>query len=135
MLRRSPLCPRRKMNHYLFEKLVSEALDSLPPEFQEKLSNVSVVIEDLASWEVLKAQNLKDPHALLGLYVGIPQSKRGIGYSFVLPDRIFIYRRAIEARASTPETIRSLVRKVVLHEIGHHFGLSEEELEEATRDD
>ncbi len=123
------------MNHYLFERLVSEALDSLPPKFQEKLSNVAVVIEDLAPVEVLKAQNLKSPYAILGLYVGIPQSKRGVGYSFALPDRILIYRRAIEAQASTPEKIRNLVRKVILHEIGHHFGLSEEELEEATRDD
>jgi predicted Zn-dependent protease with MMP-like domain len=123
------------MDHLFFERLVSEALDSLPPEFQEKLSNVAVVIEDLAPGEVLKTQNRKNPYELLGLYVGIPQNKRGYGYSFVLPDRIYIFRRAIEARASTPEEIRSLVRKVVLHEIGHHFGLSEEELKEAMQDD
>ena len=123
------------MNLFPFERLVSEALDSLPPEFQAKLSNVAVVIEDLASGEVLKAQNLKNPFALLGLYVGIPQSKRGFGYSFVLPDRIYIFRKAIEAQASSPEEIRNLVRKVVLHEIGHHFGLSEEELKEAMKND
>lgn len=130
-----PISPKRKMNPSLFEDLVREALDSLPPEFQEKLSNVSVVVEDFPPREILQERNLKSPYSLLGLYAGVPQNRRGMGYSFVPPDRILIFRIPIEVRASTPEKVRALVKEVVLHEIGHHFGLSEEELERATRDD
>jgi predicted Zn-dependent protease with MMP-like domain len=123
------------MNRSLFEKLVSEALDSLPPEFQEKLSNVAVVVEELAPQTMIRKQNLRNPYQLLGLYEGVPHSKRGYGYSFILPDRISLYQKAIEAQANTPEEIRALVRKVLLHEIGHHFGLSEADLERIEGDD
>lgn len=123
------------MNLSLFEDLVKEALDSLPPEFQEKLSNVSIVVEDFPPQDILREKNLHSPYSLLGLYVGVPQNRRGMGYSFILPDRILIFKKPIEARASTPEEIRALVKEVVLHEIGHHFGLSEEELRRAAGDD
>lgn len=119
------------MNLLQFEQLVGEALDNLPPFFQEKLNNVAVVVEDQASAEVLLEQGLRHPLNLLGLYHGIPQTRRGIGYSFTLPDRISIYQKAIEIRAATPSEIRALVAEVVEHEIGHHFGLSDEELAEA----
>ncbi len=119
------------MNRPQFEQLVGEALDNLPPFFQEKLDNVAVVVEDQASAEVLSQQELRHPLDLLGLYHGIPQTRRGMGYNFTLPDRISIYQRAIEIRAATPSEIRALVAEVVEHEIGHHFGLSDEELAQA----
>ncbi|MCX5975231.1 MAG: metallopeptidase family protein, partial [Coprothermobacterota bacterium] len=75
------------MNLLQFEQLVGEALDNLPPFFQEKLNNVAVVVEDQDSAEVLLDQGLRHPLNLLGLYHGIPQTRRGIGYSFTLPDR------------------------------------------------
>jgi predicted Zn-dependent protease with MMP-like domain len=119
------------MNRSQFEQLVGEALDNLPPFFQEKLSNVAVVVEDQAPEEVLSEQGLRHPLDLLGLYHGIPQTRRGLGYNFALPDRISIYQKAIEVRAATPSEIRALVAEVVEHEIGHHFGLSDEELAQA----
>lgn len=122
------------MNRSQFEQLVQEALDELPLFFQERLDNIAVVVEDLAPQELLAQQGLRNAFNLLGLYQGIPQSRRGIGYSHTLPDRISIFQQAIEARARTPVEIRALVKEVVLHEIGHHFGLSEEELAAAKRE-
>jgi predicted Zn-dependent protease with MMP-like domain len=119
------------MNRPQFERLVEEALDNLPPFFQEKLDNVAVVVEDQASTEVLLQQELRHPLDILGLYHGIPLTRRGMGYNFTLPDRISIYQKAIELRAATPSEIRALVAEVVEHEIGHHFGLSDEELAQA----
>jgi predicted Zn-dependent protease with MMP-like domain len=119
------------MNRPQFEQLVEEALDNLPPFFQEKLDNVAVVVEDQASTEVLLQQELRHPLDILGLYHGIPLTRRGMGYNFTLPDRISIYQKAIELRAATPSEIRALVAEVVEHEIGHHFGLSDEEIAQA----
>jgi predicted Zn-dependent protease with MMP-like domain len=102
-----------------FETLVAEALDDLPAEFRDRLDNVEVVIEDAPGRE-----------GLLGLYHGIPQTKRGSGYAGVLPDVITIYRLPLEARARTPERLRDEVRRTVWHEIAHHFGISDERLRE-----
>lgn len=112
-----------------FEALVIEALESLPKEFQEKLDNVTVVIEDLPTWEKLIKLKLPRRSTLFGLYEGIPHTKRGIGYAFVPPDKITIFRRPIEFFYRNPEAIKTKVRNTVLHEIGHHFGLSETQLQ------
>jgi len=110
-----------------FRKLVGEALDLLPLEFAEKLNNVSVVVEDFPTEAQRKKLNLPSNVLLFGLYEGVPQIKRGY-YSGVLPDKITIFKNSIEAVASTEEEIKNQVRSTVMHEIGHHFGLSEEEL-------
>lgn len=111
-----------------FEKLVGEALDSLPPEFAEKLNNVSVTFADLPS--PYQARKMKlSPYALMfGLYEGVPLTRRGGNYSGYLPDKITIFKLPILRVAQTPEEIRSKVRDVVIHEIGHHFGLSDAQL-------
>jgi predicted Zn-dependent protease with MMP-like domain len=106
-----------------FEQLVADALDSLPEQFQRRLANVEVIIEDGPG----------NPE-LLGLYHGIPQTDRGNDYSGVLPDVITIYRRAIESRVRTPEDLAREVRTTVLHEIAHHFGISDERLHELGMD-
>lgn len=111
-----------------FEKLVVEAIDSLPQEFQEQLNNVDVVIEDLPTQHQLALVGLTHPLSLFGLYQGVPQTRRGIHYSMVPPDKISIFKVPIEARYPHPEAIKAKVRAVVLHEIGHHFGMSELEL-------
>lgn len=110
-----------------FNKLVVDALDSLPPDFIKKLDNVSVVVEDFPT--PLQLWRAKTPPwgLLLGLYEGIPQTKRGIYYSHI-PDKISIFKNSILRIAHTPEEIREQVRATVIHEIGHHFGLSDEEL-------
>ena len=107
-----------------FEVLVEEALDSLPDDLRDFMSNVAVVVED------------EPPPGmpLLGLYQGVPLTGRTSAYSGVPPDKITIYRRPIERVAGEdPERLKHQVRRVVLHEIAHHFGISDERLQELDR--
>ena len=103
-----------------FEALVSTALDSIPPALGDAMENVVVVVEDGA-----------DNSNLLGLYHGVPLTKRGpIGYSGVMPDRITIYRFPLCSRARDADELARMVRVTVLHEVGHYFGLDDERLRE-----
>lgn len=110
-----------------FEKLVAEALDSLPEEFSEKLKNVAVTFEDDPSPIQMRSAGLPPWALLFGLYQGIPQTKRGIYYSHP-PDKITIFKNSILRVSHTPEEVRAHARATVIHEIGHHFGLSDAEL-------
>lgn len=110
-----------------FEELVANALKAIPKFFRKKMENVEIVIEDYAPPYV--QQRLKiHPYALFGLYQGIPLRKRGSWYGNVLPDKITIFKRPIEQYCKSEDEIKELVKKVVMHEIGHYFGLSEAEL-------
>lgn len=111
-----------------FEKLVAEAIDGLPEKFQRKMENVNISVEDRPSKEILRKQGIKSPMTLLGLYQGIPLKKRGVYYSNVLPDMITIYQKPIEMLCSNEDGIKERVREVVMHELGHHFGMTEEEI-------
>lgn len=115
------------MDEESFRKLVEEAVDSLPPEFAKKINNVAVVVEDDPSPEQLRELGLTGQDLLFGLYHGVPQTKRGF-YAGVLPDKITIFKNSIEAVAKTSDEIKTQVRETVMHEIGHHFGLSDEDL-------
>jgi predicted Zn-dependent protease with MMP-like domain len=107
-----------------FDQVVQEALDSLPRELRDRISNVEVVVED--------EPPLGQP--LLGLYQGIPLTRRGSGYSGALPDKITIYRGPLERLYGwDPEVLRAQIRHVVLHEVAHHFGISDERLIEIDR--
>jgi predicted Zn-dependent protease with MMP-like domain len=110
-----------------FRKLVSQALDSLPKEFAERLNNVSVVVEDSPTTFQMWKAKIPPWSLLLGLYEGVPQTKRGIYYSNI-PDKITIFKNAILRISKTEEEIRAQVRSTVIHEIGHHFGLSDAQL-------
>lgn len=112
-----------------FEKLVREALKTLPQKFAEKMENVEIIIEDEPSQQTRREMRLSPYVTLFGLYTGIPKDKRGSGYTFVLPDKITIYQKPIEQMYKNHEEVKEQVRKTVLHEIGHHFGLSDEELD------
>lgn len=120
-----------------FEELVDESLEDLPPEFADRLDNVDIVVKSRPSRQTLREMGLLGRGTLLGLYQGIPQTERNTSYGNVLPDRILIYREPILAEADAvcgdagdfDAVVRHVVRKTVLHEIGHHFGLSDEELE------
>ncbi len=109
-----------------FAKLVAEAIDDIPSEFRDVLNNVDVTIADVPTHEQRRKLRLHNGMLLLGLYEGIPQTKRGSNYSFVLPDKITIFKKPIEYFFRTPEAIKAHVRLTVLHEIGHHFGLSDD---------
>ncbi len=118
------------MNNVRFEHLVEVALEDLPPEFASRLDNVTVMVEDFASPEQLAKVHLQDRHRLLGLYEGIPLTERPRVYAGALPDRITIFRIPIEEMSRTDEDIKAQVRKTVMHELGHYFGMSEERLED-----
>ena len=115
------------MDEKRFRQLVKEAMNSLPPEFAKKLDNVAVVIEDSPTKEKLRRLKLPSWTLLFGLYEGVPQTKRGY-YSGTLPDKITIYKNPIERVAETEKEIKAQVRATFVHEIGHHFGLSDEQL-------
>jgi len=121
----------RNMQRTEFEKLVVDALDDLPEEFQQKLENIEVVVEDEPSADILRQMNITPPNILLGLYQGVPLNKRGRGYANVLPDKISLYQWPIESVCRDEDELKERVREVVMHEIGHYFGLSEEEIREA----
>jgi len=114
-----------------FERLVSHAVDLLPPAFLERLENVEVVVQAAPTREDLESAGLEPGESLFGLYQGVPQNERGTWYGNVLPDRIVIYQRPIEAVARTRREIRDEIRITLMHEIGHHFGLDEDELADA----
>jgi predicted Zn-dependent protease with MMP-like domain len=107
-----------------FDQVVQEALDSLPRDLRDRISNVEIVVED--------EPPLGQP--LLGLYQGVPLTRRGSGYSGALPDKITIYRGPLERFYGwDAEVLRGQIRHVVLHEIAHHFGISDERLIEIDR--
>jgi predicted Zn-dependent protease with MMP-like domain len=102
-----------------FEDLVASALDGLPSELGQAMSNVAVTVE-----------HNPGPPGLLGLYQGIPLTSRTSGYAGVLPDRITIYRLAICATCRTEQDVASQVRRTVIHEVAHHFGIDDDRLAE-----
>lgn len=112
-----------------FRRLVAEALDGLPAVWAERLDNVAVVVEDEPSEEELADVGMgpDDDDELLGLYQGVPLSERGVEYGW-LPDRVAIYRGPICRLCDTPDEVVQAVRETVLHELGHHFGLGEDDM-------
>ena len=102
-----------------FEEMVARSLDGLPADLGEMMRNVAVTVEHEAG-----------PPGLLGLYQGIPLTSRGSFYAGALPDRITIYRQAICASCDNEEQVADQVRRTVIHEVGHHFGISDEPLAE-----
>lgn len=113
-----------------FEELVTEALDSLPPDIHKKMENVEVVIEWRPSPAQLRRLGLGPGHTLFGLYEGVPLTNRTSHYGMVLPDKITIFRQPIEAHCQSEAQVRQMVRRTVLHELAHHFGISDERLRE-----
>ncbi len=119
-----------KLSRKEFEALVISALEGLPTFIKNRMENVDVVIEDRAPPELLSEMGLRSPMELLGLYQGIPITQRGVSYGNVLPDKITLYQFPIESVCRTKKEIEEKVREVVIHEVGHYFGLDEERLEE-----
>ena len=116
------------MERERFEALVTRAIENLPPEFRSKLENVDVAIEDWPTPKQLSQVKLSHPSQLLGLYQGVPQTRRGRGYGMVLPDKISIFQKPIEAQCRSDKEIEAKIGEVVRHEIAHHFGTDEKTL-------
>jgi predicted Zn-dependent protease with MMP-like domain len=113
-----------------FQRLVSEALDELPPTFRERLDNLAIEVEDWPDPETLRLAGAKHPQELQGFYHGVPLPRRNHGYHLVSPDRISIYRQPILLHCRTAAEVRVAVRRVLLHEIAHHFGIDDDRLAE-----
>jgi predicted Zn-dependent protease with MMP-like domain len=116
-----------------FEELVVLALRRLPKFFKKKMKNVDVVVVNRASRDLLSEVGLQSPFELLGLYQGIPLDRRGFYYGNVLPDKITLFQIPIESICQTREEIEEKVREVVIHEVGHYFGLDDDRLRELER--
>jgi predicted Zn-dependent protease with MMP-like domain len=115
------------MDSDIFYELVEEAMQEIPDYFRERLDNISVDVVPLAPPELARDMK-KNPWQLLGVYQGVPYTKRNQWYANVMPDRILIFQKPIESLCRTRAGIRRLVRRVVIHEVGHYFGLSDAEL-------
>jgi predicted Zn-dependent protease with MMP-like domain len=111
-----------------FEWLVAKAVDSLPDELHDRLENIDVVVADQPTPRQLAKLGQKRGETLLGLYEGVPLTRRSQHYGLVAPDKVTIFQKPIEAICRNDTEIVNRVRRVVLHEIAHHFGISDERL-------
>jgi len=118
------------MDNEKFESLVIRAVESLPEEFHDRLENIDVIVADRPTREQLAKLGNDRNYSLLGLYEGVPLTKRSHGYGMVIPDKITIFQKPIEAMCKNDSRIISEVRRVVLHEIAHHFGIDDARLKE-----
>ena len=113
-----------------FEELVRMGLDLIPDEIAKQMSNVDIEVQDIPSQQQLASAGVPKGHTLLGLYVGIPLTRRTSGYNMAMPDRIIIFQRPLEARSRDDDDLVERVRDTVIHEVAHHFGISDERLDE-----
>jgi predicted Zn-dependent protease with MMP-like domain len=116
------------MDKAKFEELVARAVEDLPEEFQEKLENIDIVVEDLPSRSHLRFAGRGN--TLLGLYEGVPLTERSSNYGLVAPDKITIFKKTIEEKCSSrfESEIKAEIQSVVRHEIAHHFGIGDDRL-------
>jgi predicted Zn-dependent protease with MMP-like domain len=117
-----------------FEEIAQEIFDDLPPVFGEEIDNVHVVVDDYPSAEICEQMRVS-PRGLLGLYQGVPLTQRGTWYGMspTLPDRIWLFQKNIESECTTEEELFTRIQEVLLHEIGHYFGMSEAEIRRAMK--
>lgn len=121
------------MEREKFEILIAQAIGNLPPEFRHKLENVDIVIQDWPTPRQLRQVKLANRRQLLGLYEGVPQTKRGRSYGMVLPDKISIFQKPIETQCNSEKEVEVKIGDVVRHELAHHFGLDERTLRRIER--
>jgi predicted Zn-dependent protease with MMP-like domain len=121
------------MDREKFEELVEKVVQNLPEEFVNHLDNVEVLVAEQPTPSQLHKSRLKANQTLLGLYEGVPQTRRGTSYGMVLPDKITIFQKTIEAKCRNDEEIIAEIEHVVKHEIAHHFGISDARLREIGR--
>lgn len=106
-----------------FEDFIAEALDALPKRYQEGLNNVVIVAEDNPNDEQRRKFHLRDGRTLFGLYEGIPLTRRSNNYSFVLPDKITIFKHPTESSVNSEDDLKEQIRHTVWHEVAHYYGL------------
>ena len=122
----------KTMDRDKFEELVRQGIEAIPQRFLKKLNNVDIVIEDEPTEEQMRKLKIGKGVKLLGLYEGVPRTKRR-HYSWVLPDKITHFKKPIEEGAFNDEQVKEMVKKTVWHEIAHHFGMDEERVRRAEK--
>jgi predicted Zn-dependent protease with MMP-like domain len=118
------------MTREQFRQLVLEAVTLIPRRFRREIKNLALVVEDEPAPELLAEMEIEPPDSLYGLYQGIPLTERSWGYGNTLPDRITIFQRPIEEDCEDEDEMRAIIGETLIHEVGHYFGMSEEEIEE-----
>jgi len=113
-----------------FEKYVAEALASIPRTFRDAMQNIAIVVEDEPSPDLLDDMEIEPPDTLLGLYQGTPLTERRWDYGNALPDRVLIFQGPHERSADDEDDLVTAIGETLIHEIGHYFGMSEEQIEE-----
>ncbi len=121
------------MDRERFEWLVAKAIADLPDEFRERMDNIDIVVQDEPTSGQLADAGLKRSETLLGLYEGVPLTRRSRSYGMVPPDKITIFQKPIEARYRSETRIQHEIQRVVKHEIAHHFGISDARLNQLER--
>ncbi len=117
------------MTRHEFQALVAEAVQSIPENFRQAMSNIAIVVEDEPSLETLGEVGIEPPDTLLGLYQGTPLTERQWAHGNVLPDKITLYQWPIEDESEDRDDVVVAIGETLIHEVGHYFGLSEEEIE------
>ena len=117
------------MRRNQFESLVADALASIPRRFRDAMQNVAIVVEDEPSVELLRDMEIEPPDTLLGLYQGTPLTERRWDYGNTLPDRVLLFQGPIERESEGDDDLVVAIGETLIHEIGHYFGLSEDEIE------
>lgn len=112
---------------------MATAIENLPEEFRERLDNIDIVVADEPTRTQLRKSHIRGGDILLGLYEGVPLTGRSSGYGFVVPDKISVFQKSIESTCHNDTEIVAEIRKVVQHEIAHHFGIDDDRLEELGR--
>ena len=118
------------MTRARFERLVADALETMPQSFRQAVRNVVVIVEDAPAPELFDDVGIDPPDTLFGLYEGVPLPERDWTHANALPDRITLFQKPIEAASQNDNEIVVAIGETVIHEFGHYFGLSEEEIEE-----
>ena len=117
------------MDRKKFERHVADALLSIPRQFREAMQNIAIVVEDEPARDLLRSMGIKPPDTLLGLYQGTPVTERRWDYGNTLPDRILIFQGPHERAADDDDDLVVAIGETLIHEIGHYFGMSEEQIE------
>jgi predicted Zn-dependent protease with MMP-like domain len=118
------------MRREAFDRLVADALASLPKRFRNAMSNLAIIVEDEPDDRLLREMEIAPPDTLFGLYQGIPLPDRGSHYGNTLPDRILIFQGPHEREAEDDDDLVASIAETLIHEIGHYFGMSEDQIEE-----
>jgi predicted Zn-dependent protease with MMP-like domain len=118
------------MTREQFQRLVAEAVMLIPKRFRREMKNLALVVEQEPSADLLAEMEIDPPDSLYGLYQGVPLPERTWGFGNSLPDRITIFQRPIEEDCDDEDEVRAVIGETLIHEVGHYFGMSEEEIEE-----